>query len=64
MLGTLVSVLTQIYAVPCGDVGTPACEASFSVGCSPIGCLIVLLPAGIVTIAIRQMQPVFCAVGL
>ena len=52
MLETVMSVLSQIYAVPCGDVGTPACNGSLSIACSPINCAMVLVPAGVIAIAI------------
>ena len=50
MLETLWSVLSQIYSVPCGDVGTPVCDGSFSVACSPIDCA--LLPGVLCALAI------------
>ena len=43
MLETVTSILAKVYSIPCGDVGTSACEASWSVACSPIGCVVAVL---------------------
>ena len=39
-------LLTQIYSIPCGDVGTVKCATSFSVACSPTGCVIAAVCMG------------------
>ena len=52
MLETVLSALSRIYSLPCGDVGTPVCAASFSVMCSPIICALVPVFAGFLVIAI------------
>lgn len=43
MLETIMSILAKVYSIPCGYVGTPACEASWSVACSPIGCVVAVM---------------------